>query len=180
MKTIGRGAALATLAVILAASQSWSQGQAAEGYTFIRGLAGTEVCMGAWTPPAGGLPGKCDGQVLDLGQFMALSARTSTERLDQVLIVLSAMDQRLALGNEQLRQLTEVTLRAQAAMDQHVRQSNELLLDAIARRFDQVPAEVLADEQFKEVLERLKKDILAEVDKQFAKRPAVPAAPGKQ
>jgi hypothetical protein len=179
MRTIGRGAAMAALAVILAAPQAWAQGQAAEGYTFIRGLAGTEVCMGAWTPPAGGFPGRCEGQVVDLAQFMALSTRASTERLEQALLVLTAMDQRLALGNEQLRQLTEVTLKAQAAMDHQVRQANDLLLDVIARRFDQVPAEVLADEQFKEVLEKLRKDILAEVEKQYAKRPSTPAAPGK-
>jgi hypothetical protein len=172
-RVIGRGA-LAGLVVMMAASQVWPQ-QTSEGYTFIRGLTGTEVCVGRWTPPVGGLPGKCDGQVVDLGQFVTLSARANTERLEQMLLVLSTMDQRLALGNEQLRQLTEATMKAQASMDQHVRQANEALIDAIARRFDQLPAEVLDDEQFKEVIEKLKKDILAEVEKQYAKRPATPA-----
>lgn len=174
MKTIGR-AALAGLVLVLAASQAWPQGQAGEGYIFTRGLAGTEVCLGRWMPPSGGLPGKCEGQLVDVAQFMALSMRASADRLDQMLVVLGAMDQRLALGNEQLRHLTEVTLKAQTAMDQQARQSNEQLVDAIARRFDRLPAEVLADEQFRAELEKLKRDILQEVEKQYAKRPAAPA-----
>ena len=156
---------------IIYVPSAWSQTQVVEGYTLIRGNSGPQVCLGRWIPPTDvALPGVCDGQIVDLPQLTAISSRTSADRLDQILSTLSSIDQRLALNNDQIRQLIDTTAGTQNSIDQQVSQVNQMLQDAINKRFDSLPAEILSNEAFKSEIAKLKEDILQEVEKRNPKR----------
>jgi hypothetical protein len=148
-----------------------SQPQVVEGYTFIQGTSGTQVCLGRWIPPTDvALPGVCDGQLMNLPQLTAISSRISADKLDQILGTLSSIDQRLAVNNDQIRQLIDATANTQDSIDQQVSQVNEMLRETITKRFDALPGEVLANDSFKAEITKLKEDILKEVEKRYPKR----------
>lgn len=151
----------------------YSQTQELEGYTFLRGPSGPQVCLGRWLPskdPA--LPGVCEGQVVDTAQLNAVSAKLSADRLDQLIIALSSIDKKMDITNDRLERLIEHTLNTRTFIEEQTRQTGELLRDAIAGRFDAMLREILADEMFKEELMKLKEDILKEVEKRSAERTA--------
>jgi hypothetical protein len=149
-----------------------SEAQMAEGYTFVTGASGPQVCLGRWVPSRDvALPGVCEGQVVDLAQFTAISSRLSAERLDQMLFTLGSIDQRLAVNNEQFNRLVEATVNTQTSIEQQARQVGELLQETIARRFDSLPEEILANDAFREELSKLKEDILREVERLYLRRP---------
>ena len=153
-----------------------SQSQAGEGYTFITGERGPQICVGSWIPPRDvGLSGFCDGQVFSLSQLSAISAKQTVDRLDQLLGVLTSIDQRLAVSYDQINLLLQATVNTQASIDQQVRQGNNLLSATITRRFDALPKEILDDDLFRKELTKLKEGILEEVEKQYLKRPSPPA-----
>ncbi len=159
--------------VFFIAGTSPAQGQGGEGYTFITGERGPQICVGRWNPPADvGLPGVCDGQMFGLSQLSAISAKQSADRLDQVLNVLGSIDQRLAANNDLVFQLIATTNNTQSSIDRQVRQGGEFLRDTIARRFEALPKEILKNDLFREELTKLKEDILEEVEKLYSKRPA--------
>jgi hypothetical protein len=172
MRTI-YAAAIWTMFLIAAALPVRSEAQTAEGYTFITGAGGAQVCLGRWVPSRDvALPGFCEGQLVDLAQFTAISSRLSADRLDQMLFALGSIDQRLALNNEQVSLLIEATVNTRTAIDEQGRLAGELLQETIARRFDSLPDEILANDAFREELAKLKKDILKEVERLYQKRPA--------
>ncbi len=169
-KSVGIAALWLAFCIIFGASSA--QGQSGEGYTFITSEKGPQICVGNWIPPRDvGLAGVCDGQLYALPQFSAVSARQTVDRLDQLLAVLSSIDQRLAANNDQLTMLIQATVGTQNSIDQQVRRGGELLRDAIAQRFSDLPKEILANDLFKAELTKLKEDILAEVERQYSKRP---------
>jgi hypothetical protein len=154
--------------LFLSASSVWSQTQVVEGYTFISGGTGTRVCLGRWIPSSDvALPGVCEGQVVDVEQLTAVSAKLTAEKLDQLLVALTSIDQKLAVNNDQVKRLIEVTLDTQASIEQQV---DELLYEKITTRFDTLPEEILANDLFREELTKLKEDILKEVEKHYTKR----------
>ncbi|MEW6571674.1 MAG: hypothetical protein AB1390_10990 [Nitrospirota bacterium] len=162
---------IGTLFQMLCASSTQSQTQVIEGYTFIRGATGPAVCLGRWVPPRDiTLPGVCEGQLVDLTQLSAVSARLSADRLGQILLALDSLDQKLSINNDQIKQLIEVNLKTQTAIDQQVKQISNLLREAVTERFDALPAEILSNDLFKEELEKLKQDILKEVEKHYSGR----------
>jgi hypothetical protein len=157
---------------IAGVSSVQSQTEMVEGYTFIRGATGPQVCLGRWIPSRDvALPGVCEGQIVDVTQLTAISARLSADRLNQIILVLTAIDQKLADNNNEINQLIEATVNTQTAIDQQVGQVSELLHDAITKRFDTLPEEILANDLFKEELTKLKEDILKEVEKHYTKQP---------
>ncbi len=150
-----------------------SQAQESEGYTFLRGTSGSQVCLGRWIPSSDvAQPGVCQGQLVDVSQFTAISARQSAEKLDQLLLTLSSIDQRLAVSNDQLNRLIEATVNTQASIDEQARQAGEFLRDTITRRFDALPEEILSNSAFREELMKLKEDILKEVERHYSQQPA--------
>jgi hypothetical protein len=156
---------------IVGASSVQSQTQVVEGYTFIRGGTGPQVCLGRWVPPKDvALPGVCEGQVVGVDQLTAISTRLSADRLDQLLLALTSIDQKLAVNNDQLKRLIEATVNTQTSIDQQVRQVSEFLRETITKRFDALPEEILANDLFKEELTKLKEDILKEVEKHYSTR----------
>ncbi len=155
-----------------------ASGQGGESYTFITSERGPQVCIGRWIPSTDvALPGVCDGQVYGLSQLSAISAKQTVDRLDQLLFSLNSIDQKLAVSNDQITQLIKASVNTQTSIDRQVRQGGELLREVISRRFDELPKEILENDQFKEELARLKEDILTEVEKLYSGRQ--PAPPGK-
>jgi hypothetical protein len=162
---------------ITVASTVRSQTQEIEGYTFIRGQTTSSiVCLGRWVPPTDvGKPGVCEGRLVDVAELTAVSTKMTTDKLDQLLIFLSSIDQKLADNNDRLDTLIEATVNTQASIDQQVEQVGELLRDAIASRFDTLPRRILANDVFRKALEKLKADILTEVMKAYPAQQTPPA-----
>ncbi len=157
------------LALLIASLPPGSQAQESEGYSFFRGPTGPQVCIGNWTPPSKDyVSGYCDGQVLDVSQFGAVSSRMSAERLDMAIQYLQSIDSRLAANNAAIERLINATVSAKAATSQQ----DTGLRSAIRRRFDAVPAELLANESFRQEIAKLRQDILREVDSSFQQPPA--------
>ena len=157
---------------IVGAPSVQSQTQVVEGYTFIRGGTGPQVCLGRWIPPKDvALPGVCEGQVVGVDQLTAISTRLSADRLDQLLLTLTSIDQKLSVNNDQLKRLIEATVNTQTSIDQQVRQVSEFLRETITKRFDALPEEILSNDLFKEEITKLKEDILKEVEKHYSTRP---------
>lgn len=157
--------------VFFIAGTSSAQSQGGEGYTFITSERGPQICVGRWIPPTDvALAGICDGQVFGLPQLAAISAKQTVDRLDQLLLALASIDQKLAVSNDQIVLLIQANVNTQTSIEQQVRQGGELLRDAITRRFDDLPEEILANALFKEELTKLKEDILGEVEKQYLRR----------
>ena len=161
--------------VFFIAGTSPAQDQAGEGYTFFNTERGSQICVGRWIPPRDvGLSGVCDGQVFGLSQLSAVSAKQTVDRLDQLLGVLTSIDQRLTVSNDRINMLLQATVNTQASIDQQVRQGNELLRDTVTRRFDALPKEILDNDLFNEEITKLKRDILGEIEKRFSPQPAPP------
>jgi hypothetical protein len=142
-----------------------SQTQVVEGYTLIRSGNGTLVCLGRWVPSRDvALPGVCEGELVDINHFNAVSSRLTSDKLEQMLLALSSLDQKLAINNEQIKQLIDVNVKTQTSIDEQVRQVSDLLRETITKRFDGLTEKILEDDSFKEAIEKLKEDILKEVE----------------
>ncbi|MFA5353885.1 MAG: hypothetical protein WC291_06630 [Thermodesulfovibrionales bacterium] len=163
-------AALFCLAFLVAAAPPvHSQTDLGEGFTFIYGTRGLQICQGRWIPSADvAKPGVCEGQLQDVGMFNAVSARQTADSLNQALRILSAIDQKLAAGNEQTNMLIEAAVNTQASVDQ----LRELLSASITRKFEALPKDLLANEQFREALTQLKEEILIELDGRSPQKPS--------
>jgi hypothetical protein len=173
MKTLFCVTTICSLLFVVGVSSVQSQPQTFEGYTVISGPWGAQVCLGRWLPPKDvAMPGMCEGQLMDMAQFTAGFTKMSADRLDQAVLLLGLIDQKLALNNDLVSRLLESTVKTQTSMEQHVIATSELLREAITKRFDALSEEILASEQFREEFLRLKEDILKEVEKNYTTRPA--------
>lgn len=161
--------------VFLMPGASISQGQESGGYTFFSNEFGPQICIGRWIPSKDvALPGVCEGQVMSVSQLAALSAKQTVDRLDQLLLSIGAIDQKLSLSNDQMNSLVEATVNLQSMIEQYSRLVSEFLREAIIQRFDELPKDVVNNEILKQELEKLKADILKEVEKHYSKLPAPP------
>ena len=166
MKTFVCTIVIGLLFFIFAMSEVCAQMPGDEGYTIISGPEGPQVCIGKWVPSNDvALPGFCDGQFVEMNQFTALSARQSADRLYQVLKALTSIDQKLAINNDQIKQLIEATVNAQVS-NQWLRQGN-FLRERITKRFDELSKEMPANGLYKEQITELKEDILKEIEKLY-------------
>ena len=155
--------------IFVGASSVQSQPQEFGGYTFIKGSTGSIVCLGRWVPPTDvGKPGVCEGQMADVTHLTAVSAKATADKLDNLLLVLTFIDQKLADNNSQIERLIEATTKTQTSIDQQAEQVGELLRDAISARFDALARRVLATDTFRKELEKLKADILTDVKKHYS------------
>ena len=59
----------------------------------------------------------------------------------------------------------------QDLIQQQIKQNNQLLFDTLQKRLNSIPADLLTNPAFKEELDKLKKDVLDEVNKRIADRP---------
>lgn len=171
MKTLLCVTAICSFVFVVGVSSVHSQGLG--GYTVVSGPSGPQVCLGRWIPPKDvALSGVCEGQLVDVAQFTAIFTKMSADRLDQVILLLGLMDQKLAVSIDQVNRLLESMVKTQTAIEQQASQTDEVLRETITKRFDALSEEILASDQFREELLRLKEDILKEVERQYQARPA--------
>jgi hypothetical protein len=150
-----------------------SQTRVLGGYTFVGGGRGPQVCLGTWLPSGNvAAPGTCDGQLMDVAQLTAVSTGQSADRLGQILVSLDSIDQRLADSNDQLRRLIDATVNTQNSINEQVRSVSEVLHETINRRFDELPAEMLASKEFREEITKIKEEILGDVERLYQPRSA--------
>lgn len=141
------------------------------GYTFLPGASGPMVCQGRWVPSTdSALPGNCEGQLMDMRQFTAVSTKLSADRLDQAINVLMSIDQKLSVNNNELQNLVAVTANLKQSIDRQPTQDS--LSEVIARRFDSLPEEILSNALFKQEIAKLKEDILKEVAQRYSMKPS--------
>ena len=178
--------AVGLIFMTLSASRVRAQAQVVEGYTFVRTVSGTAVCLGTWIPPrSAGLPGRCEGELVDVSQLNAVSAKAAADKLDQIFTFLVAIDEKMAINNDQVSQLVLAATAIQASIEEQVRQISELQNDRIEEqrretdealqemingRFEELPKAMVESDVFREELEKLRKDILEEVQKHYIKR----------
>ncbi len=169
MKTFVCITAIWFLFFIIDISEIRAQMPGDQEYTVINGT----VCVGTWVPSKDvALPGSCDGQMVELHEFAAIATRQSADRLSQVLKALASIDQKLAVNNDQIKQLIGATVNTQAS-NERLRQGN-FLRELITKRFDELPKEMLANGLHKEQITALKEDILKEIEKLYPTHTAPP------
>lgn len=157
--------------MFVCASSVQSQTQEIGGYTVIRGGTSSIICVGRWVPSKeAGRPGVCEGQLADVSQLTAISTRQTAERLEQLLPVLESIDQKLADNTVQIERLIEATVNTQASIKQQGEQVGELMHDTISSRVDALSKRVLANDSFRQELEKLKQDILTDLKKYLSER----------
>lgn len=170
MKLLSITASCLVIFIILA-SATYSQD---EGYTFIYPSDGPGVCLGRWVQPDDAMKeGYCEGEVLSLTHYSALSSRKTVDRLDQLLIAISAIDEKMAKNNNQLEMLIQATENTKVSIDSQVAQVGEILRETISKRFDTLLVQLMNDDLFKEELVRLKEEILEEIDYVYFSQPSV-------
>jgi hypothetical protein len=161
---------------IVGASPGRSQAQETRGYTFLQGSFGPQVCVGRWVPSSDvAVPGTCEGQLMGVSQFTAVSSERSADRLDQMLVSLSSIDQKLAVSNDQLERLIDATVNTQKSISEQAKSVSSMLHEMISRRFDELPAEMMASEEFKKEISKLKEEILGDVERLYPQPPAPPS-----
>lgn len=140
-----------------------------EEYFVVNGSSGPQICIGRWVQSQDvALPGSCEGQLVDMNQFAALSAGQSADRLTQILNVLTAIDRKLAVNNDQIKELLKAAANARVQEEQHSR--GNFLREQITKKFDELPREIPANDQYKKQIADLKEAILKEVEKAFPDR----------
>jgi len=168
VKQLIYGTAVLFAFLVLCTPVVQAQTQDIGGYTVIRGGGGTIICIGTWVPSRDpGRPGYCDGQLADPSQLTAISTRQTSDKLDQLLIVLGSIDQKLADNNAQIERLIEATTNTQTSINHQVEQVGDLMHDTISSRVDALSRRVLANETFRKELERMKQDILSDIKKYY-------------
>ena len=171
MKQFIFGTAIWVMFMFVCASSVQSQTQEIGGYTVIRGGTSSIICVGRWVPSKeAGRPGVCEGQLADVSQLTAISTRQTAERLEQLLPVLESIDQKLADNTVQIERLIEATVNTQASIKRQGEQVGELMHDTISSRVDALSKRVLANDTFRQELEKLKQDILTDLKKYFSER----------
>ena len=129
---------------------------------FVTSGGRTWACLGAAWRDEGTIAGgtgtrySCAGSILDSETYTAVSAGRTALALGDLKAALDGVAANVAQNGDAVAAL-RLWLEAQA------QQSNKQLYDAIAARFDAIPARALANKTFKDVVARLREDILASV-----------------
>lgn len=123
------------------------------------------ICLGNWNAELE----RCEGSAVSSGALAAISAAKSADRLEQIRLLLDAMNNSLSANTQALRDI-------QRSFGPQTGPANGSLQEAILTRFDAIPAGILTDDSVREELERLRNDILQEVNR---RDPTPPASPGE-
>jgi len=171
MKSLSCITAIVLAFFILGAEPAESQ----EDYSFVMTASGPQVCLGRWIPPtAVGGPGVCEGQLIGIPQLSAISSRQSVERLDQVIAVLTSIEQKLDANNDLLGQLIEETVTSRTSSAEQGKEVSEFLRETITQRFDELPRGLLVNGFVVRELTQLKEDILKDVERHYTAEKAPP------
>jgi hypothetical protein len=130
MKLLSITASCLVIFIILA-SATYSQD---EEYTYISSPKGPGICLGRWVQSDDAMkPGHCEGEVMALSQYSVLSSKKAVDRLDQLLIAISAIDEKMAENNNQLGILIQANEKTNASIDSQVAQVGEILRETISK-----------------------------------------------
>ena len=133
-----------------------------EGVDVVQGLYGSSICLGKMRGP------QCSGPMVPSDAAAAIYARGINANLEQIRLALLE----LKTGtNDRLGQLADATNKTHRLMEQQFQQSNELLHETIVKLFDALPAKLLTDPLVKQEVQKLREDILKEVDRRIPKPP---------
>ncbi|HLG22013.1 MAG TPA: hypothetical protein VI382_04300 [Candidatus Manganitrophaceae bacterium] len=138
-----------------------SQIQNYEGMVILPSTYGDLICLGNWNSDLK----RCDGPAVSSGALAAISAAKSVDKLEQIRLLLDTM-------NSGLSAHTQALLDIKKTIDLQNHPAKESIKQAITTRFDAIPAEILTDDSVRKEIERLKEDILLEVDGKSLKPPS--------
>ena len=131
-----------------------------EGMVILPSTYGDLLCLGVWNSDLK----RCDGPAVSSGALAAISAAKSVDKLEQIRLLLDKMNNGLSAN-------TQALLSIQKSVDLQSRPVKESIKQAIAARFNAIPSGILTDDSVRNEIERLKKDILLEVDQSGPKSP---------
>jgi hypothetical protein len=120
------------------------------------------ACLGAEWHDAGTVPGglgtrySCAGTLIDSRTYTAVSAGRTAVALADINAELDGVAVNVARNAESMEAL-------RVWIETQVQNSNKLLYETIAARFDAIPARVLANKAFGDAIAKLREDILAAV-----------------
>ena len=149
-------------------------GAFAQGVLIGQGLVKTDVgecvrsgdqtwaCLGAAWRDEGTVPGgagtrySCTGTIMEGGTYTTVSTARTAVALTDLKLELDGVAAKVAKNADSIE-----ALRRQ--LEAQFQSSNQLLYEAVAARFDAVPARVLTDKALKDALAKLRDDVLAAV-----------------
>ena len=132
-----------------------------EGMVILPSTYGDLLCLGNWNSDLK----RCDGPAVSSGALAAISAAKSVDKLEQIRLLLDKMNNGLSAN-------TQALLNIQKSVDLQKRPAKESIKQAITTRFDAIPSGILTDDSVRNEIERLKQDILLEVDQSSLKSPS--------
>ncbi|TAJ99837.1 MAG: hypothetical protein EPO39_16395 [Candidatus Manganitrophaceae bacterium] len=128
-----------------------------DGKVILPSTFGDLICLGGWDAESR----RCNGAQVSSGGLAALSAMRSAEALERIQALLDTMSKTLSEN-------TEAVLSIENSIEQQNRQAGESLRQAVAKKVDAV-AETVDDDSVKEALQKLKNDLLREIDRENPK-----------
>jgi len=137
---------------------------------FVTSGGRTWACMGAAWRDEGRVSGgsgirySCAGAILDSGTSTTVSTERTAVALADLKAELDGVAANVARNGDAVAAL-RVWIEAQ------VHEPDRLLYEAIAARFDAIPARLLANKAFKDAIAKLREDILASVKASAPQRP---------
>jgi hypothetical protein len=166
-------AAISLVFSIFGTSPARSQTLEMEGYSIVAGTQGPMVCMGNWVRVSPLQTGLCDGPLVDVPQFAAISARQTADKLDLLLEVLTSIDDKLTVSNDEMKELVKATtVGSRASTEQRVKEVGELVRRDVVTRFDALPGKIMANEE----LVKLREAIVGDIEQLYS----LPVAPVKK
>lgn len=123
---------------------------------------GDTICLNNWVPPQSGntignsSPGVCNGVEISALALTAISSKNSSDKLEQIRVLLEQLNNNLTKVVSENRRLNK----------DHDRRENVALRELIDEKFDALPVEVVANKQIKEILNKLRQDLLESIKKE--------------
>jgi hypothetical protein len=125
-----------------------------DGVAIVPSSYGDLICLGNWNGDAG----RCEGAAVSSGALAAISASKSADKLEQIRLLLETMNKGLSAN-------TQALLNMQKSPILQSLPAKDSLSEAIMTRFDAIPPGILAVDSVKQEIEKLKEDILQELDR---------------
>jgi hypothetical protein len=136
-----------------------------EGMAILPSTYGDLICLGSWNSDTR----RCDGSAVSSGALAAISAAKSVDKLEQIRLLLDEVKNGISANTQALRGI-------QKSINLQDHPTKESIKRAINSRFAAIPAGVLTDDSVRGEIEKLKENILHDVDKMI---PEPPGSPGK-
>jgi hypothetical protein len=158
--------AVTALGVLFTASAAGAQQMPTQPQLIVGTYEGTSIAVDPNTFYSGFIcvggtfsGGTCQGgqmvSAVNLAAVWAIKSGQSLTRLESAISALA----------KSVDSNTEAAKATNTSIDKAVTQANQRLFDSITAKFDALPSQLMASPQFKDIIKKLKDDILAEVKK---------------